>query len=65
MDEIAELLGNLDDDLPGKTFNELLAGGIPHKGGLAMLAKAEREGTLFGGPPCTDPELMRKRMHRG
>jgi hypothetical protein len=53
------------DDLPRKSFNDLLAEGIPHKGEVAMLAKAEWDGPLFGGPSCTDPELRRKPMRCG
>lgn len=57
-DEIAELLESLLD-VPQegriKTYSELLAEGIPHKGGLRMLADAERRGVLYGGPPVARP----------
>ena len=37
--------------LPSKSFSQMLAEGVEHKGGLVWLAAAERAGTLFGGPP--------------
>jgi hypothetical protein len=33
----------LDPDDDAKSFAELLADGVPHKGGLAQLAQAEQE----------------------
>ncbi|MGZ5120591.1 MAG: hypothetical protein ACXWCW_26805 [Burkholderiales bacterium] len=50
-DPYLDLAWILDEDyVATRSFNDLLAEGIPHKGGLAMLAKAERDGTLFGEP---------------
>lgn len=39
-----------------KTLTEILATGIKHAGGLAQLAQAEQDGTLFGGPPCASAD---------
>jgi hypothetical protein len=39
----------------------LLAEAIPHKGGLAMLAKAETDSTLFGAPRFAERESPPKR----
>ncbi|SCK54629.1 hypothetical protein VAR608DRAFT_5589 [Variovorax sp. HW608] len=39
--------------LATKTLTEILATGTKHAGGLAQLAHAEQERTLFGGEPRT------------
>lgn len=45
MDEIPDL--TFDPKAPTKTYSELLAEGVPHKGGLAQLASAEKTGGLW------------------
>ena len=47
-----------------KTFNDLLAEGVPHKGGLAQLASAEKLGVLRSSEPLetntdTDPKTSK------
>ena len=48
MDKIPPL--DFDPNAPTKTFSELLAAGVPHKGGLAQLAAAEKTGGLWSAP---------------
>ena len=55
MDEDEPMIPEVFDPPPegalSKTFSQMLAEGVVHKGGLVWLAAAERAGTLFGGPP--------------
>ena len=55
-DELAQLLAEAEahaaSEAPvSKTLTQLLQEGHPHKGGLAQLAAAEQDGTLFGFKP--------------
>lgn len=43
---------------PVRSFTELLASGIPHKGGLAQIAAMEADGTLYGGQPLNPIPLF-------
>lgn len=45
-----------EDRAPSISFTQMLAAGLKHAGGLAMLAKAEQDGTLHGGPPRSPEE---------
>jgi hypothetical protein len=47
-DEIEDLLD--PDYVPTRTLTEILATGVKHAGGLAQLAQAEQDCTLFGEP---------------
>ncbi|SCK49217.1 hypothetical protein VAR608DRAFT_4897 [Variovorax sp. HW608] len=56
--ESADLIADLLDPAyePTKTFTEILTTGIEHAGGLAQLAQAEQDGTLFGPEAPRTPE---------
>lgn len=59
MDEIEKMLPPLVEG-PTRSLNDMLAAGVPHAGGLAQLAHAERWGGLWGderpgAPPCPRP----------
>ena len=46
MDKKFQPIDLVPETAKDKTFTELLEAGVPHKGGLALLASAEREARL-------------------
>jgi hypothetical protein len=60
LNDVPDLLD--EDYVATRSFNDLLAEGIPHEGGAR---DARKGGEGMHAVRRTEPEMMRKRMHRG